>query len=540
MKKNTVLLILGLGLIWNACDDKGSSTETETSDTRIENEPLSVLTQLGPVRGTVEGESRRFLGIPYAAAPIGENRFAPPRPASPWTQERDATVAGPVCPQADMLSEAILGEEDCLTLNIFTPAMTSLEPRAVMVYFHGGVFVQGSGSDPMYDGSELAARGDVIVVTLNYRIGALGFLSHPALVTENEDHKGAGNYGIMDQQQALRFVRDNIEAFGGNPENMTLFGESVGAVSAGLHLFAPASQGLFKRIAMQSGSPFIVTLRSQQEANAVGQALAEQLGCASDLDPLACLRSLNPSEFIEAYESAEEGPGGIFLQPADTDKTWHPTLDSVVFTEDPLQSLALGKLPDVEVLLGTNKQEGTIFLSGLMNAVEVADASQYSAMLSARFGSAASDIESRYPLSSFDSPDSAAAELIGDAFFVCPARRTARLLSRAGIPTYLYSFERGADPPNLPQLGVCHVLELMFVFGHDTSMGAIGEKGRALANAMGDYWSNFARKGDPNTGASFSWPRYYKNQDELLVLDLPLATRAKHKSGICDFWDSLE
>lgn len=534
------MILMALGSLGLGCegDQTQEPIDSASSDVLIEADPTLVVTASGPVRGVVDGESRRFSGIPYAAPPVGENRFAPPQIVEPWTEERDATELGPVCPQADMLSGGFVGEEDCLTLNIWTPSAPAVEPRPVMVFLHGGVFVQGAGSDPMYDAKHLASAGEVVVVTINYRLGALGFLAHRALAGD-PNHPASGNYGVMDQQQALRWVRDNIAPFGGDPDNVTLFGESVGAVSVGLHLVAPGSAGLFRRIIAQSGSLFVFQPRSQEAAFARGQALAEVLGCADGTETATCLRTVSPERFVQTYEETTEGPGGIFLQPDSTDKTWAPTLDGVVFTEDPLEALKTGDVPDVEVIIGTNKDEGTIFLSGLMDAVEVPDASSYSAQLRARFGNAAADIEARYPLSDFESPNAAVAEISGDAFFHCPARRMARLLSQAGIATYLYSFERAADPQTLPSLGVCHASEIMFIFGQDGSLGAIGEQGQELSAAMASYWTNFARTGDPNSDSAFAWPRYNEADDELLTLDLPLRTATGYKQDVCDFWDGV-
>jgi len=322
----------------------------------------------GPSQGVDIGPSLRFRGIPYAAPPLGELRFAPPAPVTPWTTPVDASGPGSKCFQSGS-GEDYLGSEDCLHVNVWTPSLTGARP--VMVFIHGGAFVAFSASDPLLDATRLAEDGDVVVVSMNYRLDVLGFLAHPALAGAGET---TGNWGFLDQQAALRWVRANAAHFGGDPSNVTIFGESAGGVSVGLHLVAAGSEGLFERAISQSG-PWIWNARTRAEAEATGESLVASLGCAGDV--AACLRSAAPDALLGGLVWPST-PGSLFNRTGGI--LTRPTVDGVVFDVQPRDRLRAGTTEDVPVILGTNTDEGTFF-HGAVIGMEVADEAEYRAAL---------------------------------------------------------------------------------------------------------------------------------------------------------------
>ncbi|HMC53331.1 MAG TPA: carboxylesterase family protein, partial [Acidimicrobiales bacterium] len=313
-----------------------------------------VTTRCGKLEGVERDGVRVFRGIPYARPPVGPRRFRAPQPAEPWTGVRDASKAGPAAPQVPGPTEQLMPgppldtDEDCLTLNVWTPAAAGAQPRPVLVWIHGGGFLTGSGSLPIYNGRFLAARGDVVVVTINYRLGALGFLSHPAL--RDEESGAAGNWGLLDQIAALRWVRENIDAFGGDPGNVTVFGESAGAMSVGTLMGTPAAVGLFRRAIMESGSP---AATPAEEAAGTAESLLRAAGC-NRIDSEGA-RALPLGALLEAQQDlwARRGPGvGLPLQPA---------LDGAVLERDPSEAIADGLSSGVPVITGTNRDEWEMF-----------------------------------------------------------------------------------------------------------------------------------------------------------------------------------
>lgn len=507
-------------------------------------DPLVVETTSGPVRGMMQGENRAFLGIPFAAPPVGELRFRPPGPAPTWTETRDVVAVGPQCPQSFGLS-AGGGGEDCLYLNVWSPSPAPAEPAPVMVWFHGGAFIFGSGGDPYYRGEALTAAHGVVVVTVNYRLGALGFLAHPALAAEDAGHPRSGNYGIEDQIAALEWVRDNIAGFGGDPARVTVWGESAGGYSACIHYLSPRSRGLFHAVISQSGlcGGDGIQERTPAEAEADGVAFAAEAGCpATGPAAITCLRAIDPDTLIAVGATppvAEQLPGGLFFQDADA-VSWRPHVDGDVLLAPLADGFAAGDAPPVPLLLGSNRDEGTFFVWSVI-ARAARDETEYRAALARRFGDAdAAAIAAEYPVGSFATPSLALAEVSGDAFFVCPARRTARAAAAAGAPVYLYAFERVPENGLIADGGAFHAAEIPFVFGIDEfPLGKVGESGRELSDAMMRYWTRFAATGDPNgPGGDPAWPRHDAAGDAHLTLDLPIAAGSGHRALRCDFWDA--
>ncbi|GAA0516476.1 carboxylesterase/lipase family protein [Deinococcus depolymerans] len=462
--------------------------------------PSAVTTTQGPVTGVTDAGVTRYLGLPYAAPPTGPRRWQPPAPGPRWTAPRAATRPGSECVQVVVgvfaapgeTGGQVRGDEDCLFLNVYAPARAAA-PRPVMVWIHGGAFTSGAGS--LYDGSELARREDVVVVTLNYRLGPLGFLALPGL--DAEGGGTSGNYGLMDQQAALRWVRDNIAAFGGDAGNVTLFGESAGGMSTCAHLASPASAGLFHRAIIQSGlcaSPGnSVTAADASRRNV---AYASRLGCSRDT--LACLRTLDAPKL-----TAGKVPG---LRPL-PNLVWSPVYGGPLLPRPLLDAYRAGQFNRVPVLAGTNRDEGRLF-------VKIAVPEGRSMSLPLYWGAAGllggarnvTRILNAYPARQYATPALAFSDMFTDGVFACPAVNVARALS-AFTPTYAFEF---ADPDavtlltppgDLPGLGATHSSSLVYALR--TRIDGLADPADftpaqdALSATFSRSWAQFARTGTP-------------------------------------------
>ena len=476
-----------------------------------------VTLSLGSLRGVEQMGTHAFLGIPFAAPPIDALRFEPPQPALPWRGIRECAAHGPAPPQArDGLSLEIglLAEhpqsEDCLTVNVWRPAAPAREPRAVMVWLHGGAFASGTAAGPAYQGAALAARGDVIVVTLNYRVGALGFL-----------HLGGGraNLGLQDQIAALRFVQREIAAFGGDPQRVTVFGESAGAGSIVALLAMPAARGLFQRAIVQSAAP-----RGQlgaDEASARTKQLAERLG--GDASDLAWWRSLAPKRIVEAQaQLVEPGPRRIGM-------FFAPVVDGDTLPEWPLRAIAAGCARDVALVIGTTAHEMRLFQ--LSDRFATPPASALAPFVASKLGgprercvAAAERI-----LASYASEPAAERffALETDASLFAPSAQLAAAHARVQPDTWMYRFT-WASPLRGGALGACHALDVPFALGNWANTPALrafaGDDAGAerVAHATLDAWSVFARTGDPaHASLGCAWPRYEGAQRATLELGDP-------------------
>ncbi|MSP61770.1 MAG: carboxylesterase family protein [Myxococcales bacterium] len=493
---------------------------------------LDLPTKQGMIHGAQDGPARAFLGLPFAAPPVGDNRFRPPQPAPSFAGVRDATAYGKTCPQFNPTTGAYdeKTSEDCLTLNVWTPTAPS-SPRPVMVWLHGGGFVLGSGSEDLYVGTNLAAAGDVVVVTVNYRLGALGFLAHPALAAEDPGHPSSGNYGLLDQQAALRWVQSNIAAFGGDPKNVTLFGESAGGISVCQQLVSPGAAGLFHRAIVESGPCVVLPAPTRATWEAQGEALAKALSCGGDAPALrTCLRVKSAREVAGALPRRTEiifGEG----------YAWTPHQDGVVLPDSPLALLKAGRGARVPLLVGANRDEGTIFFALGAKVENEADARK---ALGAIMPAAQVDaVLNQYKLASYPTPKDAALQVMADAF-ACDARRLARLHS-AHSPVFEYHFTR-AFQWAIPNLGAFHSAELPFIFKNPYTFINLKDEEKPLSDAMQSYWTRFAAKGDPNGGAptgGVAWPAYTSDGDQHLKLDLTIETGSGLRKSACDFWDTL-
>jgi para-nitrobenzyl esterase len=403
-----------------------------------------------------------------------------------------------------------------------------------MVFIHGGGFTAGGGSDATYEGSAISENANVLVVTLNYRLGALGFLAHSALTAEDPAHPTSGNYGIDDQRRALQWVKDNIHQFGGDPANVTLFGESAGGISVCTHLTAPASNGLFARAIVESG-PCTIPQPTLAQAQAQGDQLAMALGCTDASRVLACLRSKTAQEVTMALPLRPEMVLGAGV-------SWLPTVDGMDIPDQQGALLRAGRFTSMPLIIGTNGDEGTLFL--YFGHLTVADDAGYhdavSSLIAAAGLSASADaVVARYPAASFPSHNAALAQVIADAMFVCPSRRVARAVAAAGAPVVVYHFTHTPDVSVFPGLGSFHTSELPFVFGGSYfGIPVLRDRERPLSMAMMGYWTALATAGDPSSNAAVAWPKYASASDQHLVFDLPIATASGLGSSDCDFWDS--
>jgi len=377
----------------------------------------------GAVRGLASGAVDEFLGIPYAAPPVGALRWQPPQPAASWSGVRDATQFAPHCPQvAGPFGEASTSE-DCLYLNVFTPTGGGRHP--VMVWIHGGALVSGESND--YDPTALVADG-VTVVTINYRLGALGFLAHPALAGANGQ---SGDYGLMDQQAALRWVQRNIANFGGDPRNVTIFGESAGGLSVLSQVASPQARGLFQKAIAESGS-YNLTQASLASAETAGEAFATKAGCASQT--AACLRSLPVSTIL-----ADQDASG-----------YTPNINSEVLPTSIGTAFATGNFNRVPIINGTNHDEWRLFVALSELEGNPVTAANYQSMISSTLSvpaAVAAIIAAQYPLTAYSSPSVALGAVGTDAIFACPALSIDESVSRF-VPTFAYEFNDENAPEN--------------------------------------------------------------------------------------------
>ncbi len=574
------LAVLGLG----ACSSSSSNTQPTATDSGapdVGSSPmeggspeaaassLDVPTASGMVHGSTAGGVRAFLGIPFAATTGGANRWKPPQPVAPWTTTLKATAAGPICPQIDpgTMKYATTSDENCLSLNVWAPDPAPKTPVPVMVWIYGGAFVFGSGAAAPYSGNHLVPKGDVVVVSMNYRVGALGFLSHSALTAEDSNH-ASGNYGLLDQQAAMKWVQTNIAAFGGDKTKVTLFGESAGGKSVSLHLLSPGSRGLFSSAIIESG---LVTLSglTLPEAESQGDRYAQAMGCTDSATALSCLRGKSATDITNGPATTPAPlPGGIFYQDDATSLAFQYIVDGTFLPDEPATMFAANKEAPVPVLQGTNTDEGVLFhFAALGPYTPVATDADYLASLTRRFGATnASSIAARYSTltasgadggtpsdaggaaeggvdggAGFASPNDAITQVTADSFFVCPARRFARWLSAANTKNYLYSFNGTLTGVPLPQLMnvAFHSSELPYVFGDKYLLGSVPTGNQPLVDAIEGYWTQFANNSDPNGGSNPTWPAYTTAADQNLVLDTTISISSGFEKSNCDFWDGI-
>ena len=555
--------------------DGGGGGAVDANPANESNSACKATVTQGGLTGKAVGATCEYLGIPYGAPPTGPLRFMPPQPAPPWSTPRDATAFGPSCLQATSgLGSAGTTSEDCLSLNVYTPKEPASKPLPVMVFIYGGAF--DSGSSSLYNGQALSEKGPVVLVTMNYRLGALGFLALPELDSERTGAP-SGADGIRDQQLALKWVHDNVDIFHGDPANVTVFGESAGGTSTCIHVVSPASQGLANRFIIESGlcAGGATEITTQAQAYEVGAELSASVcggagsadggtadggtaeGGAPDAgvsdagaaDVLACLRAADPMRLVTWTPppgSPSESAIGNLLGPP-----FSPTVvpgTGSVLPDTMINLVKAGSFDkNATVLAGSNANEWGLFVALATNPkyggsssspLNITTAAQYTAAIEATYGSGASEVEAEY-----DAPgtvtDATAAQtdidMATDYAFRCPARAFARAMLASGAQHYyLYEYNIGPSWHSFELVPLFNLTSLTALTAINPSMG--------YSDEMRGYWTQFAATGDPNgasDGGAPTWPGYDATSDQYLeLLDPTPMTITNLRKAQCDFWDS--
>lgn len=520
MLKRLTIYLAVLGLLASVASlAVGCGGKTTRPETTLEVPQLDS----GPISGKLEDGVWTYLGIPYAAPPVGGLRWEEPQPVHPWDEVRPCTEFGPACPQpkSDWTGVMDVGEmsEDCLYLNVWTPAKSPAERLAVMVWIHGGAFQTGASSLEVYDGHNLAKEG-VVVVSINYRLGPLGFMAHPLLSRESR-HGVSGNYGLLDQIAALEWVQRNIAVFGGDPYNVTVFGQSAGGMSILDLMASPLAGGLFDRAIVESGPLLNLGFPLNRDASLnaaerMGEEISKKLGCDKEKDELAALRSRTPQELMEASSG-----NNLFLSPINLGINLGPNIDGYVLPEDPLKVFLQGRQSAVPLLVGINANEGTVF------APEI-NLAQYRLMLNFVYRDFADEVLALFPGSTPQEIKLALDKLITQMGFAASARFTAACMEKVGAPAYLYQFVRTTNDPRIRMLGSFHSLEIAYVFGNLDKIPLQGLEGAdvELSRKMMAYWVNFAKTGDPNGKDLEKWPAYEGGTEQYQELGDTTSTRS--------------
>ncbi|KAL0963148.1 hypothetical protein UPYG_G00350360 [Umbra pygmaea] len=534
------------------------NTGTNLSDIPGDYGP-TVLTNNGLIKGLTVEHSHIFYGIPYADPPIASNRWMPPRSVTPWLGVYDATYPRSACMQgcnstmSDECPQKV--SEDCLYLNIFVPRNVNfsfplLKPLPVMVWIHGGDFIAGSASKPLYDGRFISNFTHTVVVSLEYRLGVFGFL------VSGKDPKtsSTGNYGILDQQAALLWVQQNIALFGGHPGKVTIFGESAGAQSASIHLMMESSRALFKQATLQS-MPFSIPLKTRNNALKLGRDFAKQANCS--VDDMLCLRSLSPQALLTAQMKSSSKLVNPFRF-LEIFETWGPFIDGELIKEQAVTAFQKGHWQkDKPVLLGTTSEEGVLFVYGVFT--KPVSALECIVYITAIFKQHSLRILREYlPLYKTSDKRPMMAQIVTDYIFLCPSRKLARSATEAGSSVWMYVFDHVASDHSVWSGApfcyehVCHGAELPFLFdAASVANFTLTLPERLLSNRMLCSWGAFAHVGDPGSRVQQTgfcrqqrppaWPRYSDSSSWLLMnFTVHSHTQVGSREHICDFWDKLD
>ncbi len=547
------------GVMIAGCGDNGNTTSTTTSNSNSSSsgsgggggtggsggarcnvesstEAGVVALDSGLVRGTKESSSWVYRGIPYVAPPIGDKRWKPPELAACWDGVKDANTFGAVCPQFDKTAQPI-GNEDCLTLNLWVPdpASAGQGPFPVLFFIHGGGNVQGSssqiavGTAPMYNGLDPSEANKAIVVTINYRLGPLGFMTLPELSQESA-WGASGNYGLLDQLAALEWVQRNIAAFGGDPAKVMVFGESAGAVDTITLVASPLSKGLFSAALAQSGGATSTPLKDAEMAMADRVATSS---CASASDRIGCLRGKT------AYELLADLPGIINiggLSVGSAAGNYGPVIDGHVLPKSTSLIYAAGEHNHMPFALGTNSEELATFM-----AITVNTEAEFQAVINQSFGPLAPDVLAAYPVADYPSPQDALVAVYSDMRFTCPNRMLAVSIAKSqSEPVYRYFFSRRATTPQ-GEKPAQHGIELLYVFHTLTDIPLYNpaQADLDLSDAMMGYWGRLGATGDPNGAGAVMWPKYDPVKDSYLRLDSPISGGEGVRTAQCDAWEQI-
>ncbi len=490
-----------------------------------------VKTLSGAVEGKDDGTVRAFLGIPYAQPPVGDLRWKAPVPAAKWEGVRKATEFGAHClqgnPYGDMVFRDSGGSEDCLSLNVWAPSNPSSKKLPVMVWIYGGGFVAGSTSEGRQDGTRLAQQ-DVIVVSMNYRLNIFGFLVHPELAKES-GHGASGNYGLMDQLLALHWVHDNIAAFGGDPGNITIFGESAGSFSVSAQMASPLTKGLINKAIGESGGAFSRSglsfdpLATREEKDVI--LVKEKLGVST----LAELRAIPAQKLLDIFGKA--GPDAF---------DFGPNIDGYFLPESVSAIFAAGKQNDVPLLAGWNHDEDSF---AIMFNPQKPTVDSFKATAQKDFGDKSADFLKLYPIDTDEHLLRSAIDYASDTFISLSTWAWLEAQSKTGghvIYRYRFDMVPPSSDPNAPKLGAYHSAEIEYVFGQLDSKAGVPwrPEDRALSEQMMKYWSNFAKSGDPNGPGLPKWPKYLSTDGwpVMFLSDKPEA----HKDDLRDRYLFLE
>jgi len=471
-----------------------------------------VKTDSGYVSGINQDGIRVYHGIPFAAPPVGNLRWRPPAPVQPWDGVKPAKEYSAICPEAikpaTVPSPTQNMSEDCLYLNVWTPAKNTSEKLPVMVFFYGGGFTSVAGSMPDYNGTTLAEKG-VIVVTPNYRIGALGFLAHPQLDAESP-HNASGNYGILDQQAALAWVQNNIGAFGGDPSRVTIFGQSAGAESNYVHLVSPLSRGLYRQAIVESG-PFwahgavINATHSKEYAESFGTQYATSLGYSGP-DAIAQMRKLSPETLINATPSSPSSFWGTHTV------MFEPNVDGWILPDTLDNLFLLHKENKVPLMVGNNANDGTTLGANASMSVP-----EYRSFLQSRFGKDADAVLAKYPANSTAEVQLQLAQMITDYDFSDSVKFAAGSMGDISPDTYMYRYSYII--PDQPD-GAFHGSETILLFG----VPGLKPDPAVAANVV-DLWTRFAKTGNPNGGMNITWPNYTREKGKYLDINQTMTVK---------------
>lgn len=490
----------------------------------------------GKVSGVYETKSPDVIvyrGIPFAAPPVGDLRWKPPKPVTQWKGVHKCDKFGPVCPQPKSVFKTDLSDvsEDCLYLNVWRPKNVQGK-LPVMFWIHGGGHTTGTGKSKSYNGANLARKG-VVVVTINYRLGPFGFMAHPLLSAESAD-KTSGNYGMLDQIEALKWVQRNIAKFGGNPENVTIFGESAGSVSVAKLMTSPPAKGLFHRAIAQSGGVWGRNRHLKKKwfgldsAEDVGLTIAKRLGFDKAKDTLKALRSIPPEKLLEAATPSI----GIFGKGIQ----FGPIVDGKVIPDDPGEVWLEGRQFDIPFMAGANADEGTIF----MGKIKIKRPIGYRWLVKRMFKENADQVLDFFPPGhsandiwwAFD-------DLITVSSFFRQARAMVMATEKKKSDGYLYFFTRRPNALLLKKYGSFHALEIMYAFGNLSKKIQPDETDKKISETMMNAWVNFARTGNPNGKGVPKWPAFTPKKETLMVFGDKIETKDKVYQKECKFFDNL-
>jgi para-nitrobenzyl esterase len=496
-------------------------------------DPIKIDT--GLISGTTIGDLHVYKGIPFAAPPVGDLRWKPPQPAASWQGVKECTEFGsaPMQYSSTTFPTYAKPSEDCLYLNVWTPAKTSGDKLPVMVWIYGGAYRFGEGSTPTYNGENLNRHG-VIVVTFNYRLGPLGFLAHP-LLSKESPHNSSSNYGLLDQIAALQWVQRNIAAFGGDPNRVTIFGQSAGATSVIWLMASPLTTGLFQRAIPQSayeGTAF-ADLNENKYGNppkeAMGEKLAKDLGCDTAADPIACMRAKSAQEIMDKGTPPVSISSGAGYR-------YEPCVDGWVVTDLPINIFKAGKQQKVPLMIGSTADEWTLLQQGIITA------NSYQEAVKSYFGDAAQQVLTMYPAAD-DTQAKASDKQVWTLWtFTCPAKVYAGAMANVQSKAYFYQFSR--VPPG-SKIGAFHSRDIGYVFGNLAPILSplkadkyFDNTDKELSEVMMSYWTAFAANGDPNKEGLTNWPVYDANTVQYMNFGDTVEVKSGLFNETCDLFMS--